>query len=315
LISQDLSKSADKGRRSVAVGAIAESPLVPGVLFAGTDRGAFWVTLDDGEIWIERSNGLSNGYIRSICPSRFSESRVYVTITGINYDDLRCHLYVSEDFGETWRSIVSDLPDEVAYVIVEDPKNENILYAGLYRGVYISVDRGERWSLLGPGMAATAIADLVIQEREMDLIAGTHGRGIYRMNVRPIQKAFEEGIPKANILFEIPVARLPWINDIYGDPDYRTLEKVPITFYLMDATEVALRVANGEGKTVWSKNLIGKKGFNQFRWDLVVERTDSPKPYFTKYDTFAEPGLYEIQIIGNGVNLNNEMKIIGDGPR
>ena len=135
LISPDLALSAYEGKKSVAAGAIAESPLEPGVLFVGTDRGAFWATHDDGMKWTEHSDGLADGYIRSICASRYSKSRVYVSVTGINYDDLRNHLYVSEDYGKTWQSVVSNLPDEVAYVIIEDPVNENILYAGLYRGV------------------------------------------------------------------------------------------------------------------------------------------------------------------------------------
>jgi len=310
LISPDLSQSAFEEKKSAAAGAIAESPFEPGVLFVGTDRGAFWVTLDDGKNWREFSEGLSNGYIRSICPSRFSKSRVYVAVTGINYDDLRNHLYVSEDYGKTWRSIVSNLPDEVAYVILEDPVNENILYAGLYRGVYISVDRGESWSLLGPGMAATAISDLVIQEREMDLVVGTHGRGIYKMNIRPIQEAFKNGVPRTDMIFATPVARLPWINDTHRDPRMRTAEKVPITFYLMNDTDVEVRVNNEKGKTIWTKTLKGKKGFNQYRWNLVAKRADSPQPYFTRYLEFAPPGTYEIQIVGDGVDLKTELTII-----
>jgi hypothetical protein len=233
-----------------------------------------------------------------------------VAVTGINYDDLGCHLYVSENYGKTWRSIVSNLPNEVAYVILEDPKDENILYAGLYRGVYITVDRGERWSLLGPGMTATAVSDLVIQEREGDLVVGTHGRGIYKMNVRPIQKAFEEGAPQAAILFETPEANLPWMNDTNSGPDFRTLEKVPITFYLMEAAAVEIQVIDEEGKAVWSKRLAGKKGFNQYRWDLIVKRMDSPRPYFREYVTFAEPGLYEIQITGDNIHLKGQIVIV-----
>jgi len=310
LISPDLSVSTHKERRSEALGAIAESPLEPGVLFAGTDRGAFWVTLNDGTDWTEHSEGLSNGYIRSICPSRFSKSRVYVSVTGINYDDLRNHLYVSENFGKTWTSIVSNLPDEVAYVILEDPVNQNILYAGLYRGVYISVDRGKRWSLLGPELAATSISDLVIQEKEMDLVAGTHGRGIYKMNIRQIQKAFENGIPQTNILFETPVARRPWINDTHREPKYSTVEKVPITFYLMKEAEVEIRVNDEKDKTIWSRTLIGKQGFNQFRWDLVTEKVDSPRPYFIHCVNFAPRGTYEIQVVGEGINLKGELTIV-----
>lgn len=310
LISPDLSQSAFKEKKSVAAGAIAESPFEPGVLFVGTDRGAFWVTQDDGKNWTEFSEGLSNGYIRSICPSRFIKSRVYVAVTGINYDDLRNYLYVSENYGKTWRSIVANLPDEVAYVILEDPVNENILYAGLYRGVYISVDRGKSWSLLGPNMAATAISDLVIQEREMDLVAGTHGRGIYKMNIRAIQEAFKKGIPKAPILFDVPVARLPWINDTHRDPRMRTAEKVPITFYLMNYTYVEVRVIDETGKTIWSKMSKGQKGFNQYRWNLVAKRANSPQPYFTRYLEFAPPGKYKIQIVGEGVDLTKELTII-----
>ena len=310
LISPDLSVSSIEEKRSVASGAIAESPFEPGVLYVGTDRGAFWVTHDDGKNWTEHSEGLTNGYIRSICPSRFARERVYVSVTGINYDDLKNYLYVSEDYGKTWRSIVADLPDEVAYVILEDPVFENILYAGLYRGVYISVDRGESWSLLGPGMAATAISDLVIQEREMDLVVGTHGRGIYKMNIRPIHTAFKDGIPKADMIFAAPVARLPWINDTHRDPRMRTAEKVPITFYLMKDGDVEVQVIDDKEKVVWTKALKGKKGFNQFRWDLVTERRDSPEAYFTRYLEFAPPGTYTVRITGEGIDLKSNLTII-----
>jgi hypothetical protein len=310
LISPDLSQSKFEGKRSVAAGAIAESPVEPGVLFVGTDRGAFWVTQDDGQSWTEYSEGLANGYIRSICPSRFSQSRVYAAVTGINYDDLSNHLYVSEDYGKTWRSMVGNLPDEVAYVILEDPLDENILYAGLYRGVYISVDRGKTWSLLGPGMAATAISDLVVQEREMDLVVGTHGRGIYKMNIRPIQEAFKNGAPHEDMIFETPVARLPWINDTHRDPRMRTAEKVPITFYLMNEKSVELLVIDSKEKTIWKKTLEGRKGFNQYRWDLITERADSPQPYFTRYLEFAPPGKYMIKIVGEGVDLEGKLTII-----
>jgi photosystem II stability/assembly factor-like uncharacterized protein len=310
LISPDLAVSANKERKSDAIGAIAESPLEPGVLFAGLDRGAFWVTNNDGIDWTEHSEGLSNGYIRSICPSRYSKSRVYVSVTGINYDDLRNHLHISEDYGKTWTSIVSNLPDDIAYVILEDPVNQDILYAGLYRGVYVSVDRGKRWSLLGPGLAATSISDLVIQEREMDLVAGTHGRGLYKMNIRPIQQAFKKGDPEANILFETPVALRPWINDTHGEPKYSTLERAPITFYLMNEAEVEIRVNDKKRKTVWTKKLMGKQGFNQFRWDLVTKKADSMRPYFIHYNNFALPGIYEIQVVGEGITLKGALTII-----
>ena len=310
MISPDLSRSTDPDRQGTAAGAVAESPLQPGLLYVGTDRGAFWVSPDDGQSWTEHSQGLPNRYLRSICPSRFSASRVYAAVTGINDDDLAAHLYVSEDRGANWRSISTDLPDEVAYVITEDPVNENILYAGLYRGVYVSIDRGESWSLLGPDLPATAISDLVIQEREMDLVAGTHGRGIWRTNLHPIQAAFADGPPDENILFEIPTARLPWINDTHRDPRYSSMEKVPITFWLKEAGPIRLMILDEEGDEVWSTPLEGRRGLNQFRWDLVVRRVDGQDAYFWRHSIFIESGTYELRINGPGVDLAGTLEIV-----
>ncbi|MGD2294714.1 MAG: hypothetical protein PVF22_02640 [Candidatus Aminicenantes bacterium] len=310
LISPDLSKSAHKERESVAIGAIAESPLKQGLLYAGTDRGAFWVTQDDGTTWTEHSGGLPYRYIRSICPSRFQESRVYSAVPGINDDDLKNYLFVSEDYGRTWTSISSNLPDETAYVILEDPLNENILYAGLYRGIYVSTDRGQSWSLLGPEMAATCISDLVIQEREMDLVAGTHGRGIYKMNIKPIQEAFKDGPPQTDILFETPVARFPWMNDTHGDVRYSTVERVPITLYLTKEAEVTISVLDEKEEVVWSRTLQAHRGFNQFRWDLAIRRVESPKPYFIHYDKYTRPGTYTIQIKGKGIDLKGGLTVV-----
>jgi hypothetical protein len=310
LISPDLAKPADKARTSIAAGALAESRLVPGLLYVGTDKGAFWVTQDDGGQWIESSAGLPNRYIRSICPSRFNRSRVYVAVTGINEDDLANHLFASEDYGKTWKSISANLPDEVANVILEDPDNENILYAGLYRGVYVSTDRGRSWSLLGPGMPAASVSDLVIQEREMDLIAATYGRGIYRTNVRAIQQAFKNGNPDRNMLFDSPVARLPWTNDTHRDRRASTAEKVPITFFLTKPAGVEIRIQNVQGKVIWSSAVAAHKGFNQVRWDLIVARPTSPQPYFSQYEVYADAGDYEIRISSDGVELKGSLSIV-----
>jgi photosystem II stability/assembly factor-like uncharacterized protein len=313
LISPDLSRSAFPSKNSTALGAIAESRMKPGLLYAGTDSGAFWIKENGGDSWAERSAGLPDAYIRSICPSRFLEDRVYLTLTGLNTDDLHCHIYSSEDKGETWTSIRTNLPDEPAYCILEDAVNENILYAGLYRGVYISTDRGGSWSLLGPGLPAAAVADLVIQEETMDLLAGTHGRGIYKMNIRPIQEAFKDGPPSGNKLFEIPTARRPWINDTHGEPSLKTAEKVPITFVLTAAARVTLRVLDREDRELWSGWMTAERGINQYRWDLIHQRVQSDEPYFIHYRRFLPAGEYTLQITGPQIDLKGRLKVIDRG--
>ncbi|MBD3414338.1 MAG: hypothetical protein GF421_07915 [Candidatus Aminicenantes bacterium] len=309
LISPDLTHSVSKGKNSSAAGAIAESPLEPGLLYVGTDAGVFWVSRDDGQTWEDHSQGLPNTYLRSICPSHHHKSRVYVALTGINHDEFQNTIYVSDDYGQNWKSISSNLPHEVANCILEDPVHEHILYAGLYRGVYVSVDQGLSWSLLGPEMAPTCISDLVIQNREMDLVAGTHGRGIYKMNINPIQQAFKQGAPQENILFPTPKAQLPWFNDTHHDPRQKTITKVPITFYLLNDGELTLEVKKGDGSIVYSKQILGTKGFNQIRWNLVTHEKDSLQPYYIRYLRFPKSGNYQLFISGQDVNLKGTITI------
>ncbi len=317
VISPDLSQSRFKDKISTALGALAESPLKPGLIYAGTDRGAFWVTKNGGVTWEEHSTGLPNRYIRSIWPSRFKESRVYVAVTGINDDDFKAYLYVSEDDGQTWRSIVNNLPDEVAYVILEDPTNENILYVWMYRGVYISFDRGKTWSYLGQGMPDACISDLVIQEKEMDLVAATHGRGIFKLNLKPIQKAFSKVKDESNLsklltekwLFDPPSGRLPQFGDTHREPLYKTLEKVPFTFCWDKEEKVELVVANEKGEELWKTGIQAQPGFNQLRWDLVVKKVKSMLPYYVHYDRFLPPGEYKLILRGEGVRLEQEWSV------
>ena len=178
VISPNISISSFYDKNSNAAGALVESPVKKGLLYLGTDKGAFWVSKNDGLHWQELSSGLANNYIRSISASRFNISRVYLCMTGINNDDLHSYIYVSEDYGKNWKSITNGLPDEPFNVIKEDPTNENILYAGGLRGVFVSMNRGIDWSLLGNNLPQTAISDLKIHLPTMDLVVATHGRGI-----------------------------------------------------------------------------------------------------------------------------------------
>jgi len=310
-ISGDLSQSSVASKRSIGAGALAESPLQAGLLYMGTDRGAFWVSHDDGQSWEEQSNGIADHYIRSICASRYHKERVYMAMSGVNYDDLGKTLYVSENYGKNWRSLNANLPDEPANVILEDPTNENILYAGLYRGVYVSTDRGFHWSYLGKNMPDASIADLEIDEPTMDLVAATHGRGIYKMNVKAVQEGYlnKSGLLETHF-FELPPVRRPWHNDTHGEANYRTLQRLPITFWLTSAGEVSLELINEEHEVVWTTRLDGTVGFNEYRWDLVIKREESDQPYFIHHETFLDSGIYEMKLLIGTENLVQELTVL-----
>ena len=295
VISGNLGASAIKAKKSFALGALVESRLAKGLLYAGTDKGACWVSKNDGISWEEHSQGLANNYIRSICPSNHAKERVYVAMTGINYDDLHSYLYTSEDYGKTWKSIAAGLPDEPVNVILEDPTSQDILYAGGLRGVYVSANRGKTWSYLGAQMPGAAVADLEMHEATMDLVVATHGRGIYKINVRPIQIMASEGWQANDTFFQVLPGSTPWYNSSHKEPDYRTMEKTNISFWLVKPEPVLLTLVDKDQKVVWTTTLSAKSGFNQYRWDNVVKRSASDFPYFIHYEKFLQAGQYTWQ--------------------
>jgi len=311
VISSNIANSSNPDKKSFAAGALEESTITKGLLYVGTDKGAFWVTKNDGAVWEENSEGLANNYIRSICPSKFNSSRVYVAMTGINYDDLQRYVYVSDDYGKHWKSIADGLPDEPVNVIMEDPTNENILYAGGFRGVYISIDRGQHWSSLGRDLPQAAVADLEIHLPTMDLIVATHGRGIYRTNLKAIQQKYNASlIDGMDYLFEVDTIQRPWFNSNGGEPDYRTIKKATFSLWLKESTPVELSLRDEGGKVVWRSVVQGYKGFFQYRWNLVINRETSNQPYFINYEQFIDAGKYTLVASVGSTQLERKVHVV-----
>ena len=112
----------------------------------------------------------------------------YAAFTGYREDDTRAYLYRTTDFGANWTSIVSNLPAESINVIREDPRNADVLYVGTDGGVYASLDRGMTWVSLGATLPTTPVHDLVVHPRDDEIVIGTHGRGVFVLDARPIQQ-------------------------------------------------------------------------------------------------------------------------------
>jgi photosystem II stability/assembly factor-like uncharacterized protein len=102
-------------------------------------------------------------------------------------------VYKSEDYGKTWSSIKSNLPEEAANIVIEDPKMPNILYLGTDHGLYVSMDEGNNWNLFQGEIPNVAIYDMVIQERENHLIVGSHGRSVYVVDLKQIHDLAKPG--------------------------------------------------------------------------------------------------------------------------
>ena len=181
---------------------ITESPLRFGLIYAGTDDGNIQMTKDGGYSWMLVNNkptkssdaNLAAGlWVGKLVASKFKEARVYATLSGYRNDDFAPYVYVSEDYGNTWKQIGLDLPLEPVNVIKEDPKNENIIYVGTDGGLYVSFNRGQSFMTWNGGLPRSVpVHDIAIQERDNDIVLATHGRSLYVANLADVQGVFAD---------------------------------------------------------------------------------------------------------------------------
>jgi len=191
----------------------AESPLRPGILWAGTDDGNVWVTRNDGATWenlTSRFPGLApKTWVTRVEPSHFDSATAYVTFDGHRDDNFRPYVYVTNDFGRTFRSLAAGLPqDFYVHVIREDPRRKELLFLGTEYAPFVSLDAGQTWARLGRGLPTVPVHDIVIHPRDRIAVAGTHGRSIYTMDIGPLEELTDSAQSSTVALFAVDPAVL-----------------------------------------------------------------------------------------------------------
>jgi photosystem II stability/assembly factor-like uncharacterized protein len=168
---------------------ISESRLKQGVLYVGNDRGTVNLTIDDGKSWKQVGEDFPRLGVSRVLASAFAPGTAYVSLSGFRNDHTSPYLFKSKDFGATWTSIVGNLPAEAIYVVIEDPRDSRTLYVGTDLGVYVSTNEGETWQSLCKGLPALRIFDLFLHPETFELVAGTHGRGVYMLDAKNIKRS------------------------------------------------------------------------------------------------------------------------------
>jgi len=260
-----------------------------------TESGALWRTDDGGANWQRLEQNLplpGPRYVSDLVPSFFADDRVYLTVDGHRSDDFATYVFVSNDRGATWRDLGITLPSrEPCYAIMEDPRNEDLLYLGTEYGAYASFDRGERWFPLGAELPTVAVRDLFVQDRDSDLIAATHGRGVFALDVEALRQVTRAVARKPAHLFAVEPAILwrmqsrgwqgqkNWHakNPPYGATFHVWLAEAPKDKPVLTVHDVTgAEVARVEGKA--------EAGLQAIQWDARVGRNQ-----------LAAPGAYAVR--------------------
>jgi hypothetical protein len=198
-----------------SVVALAESPLVEGLIYAGTDDGLIQVTEDGGQHWrkvdsFPYTNIPENVYVSDVETSRHDPNTVYACLDNHQNGDFKPYVVASHDRGKTWTPIATDLPERgTAYTIAVDHGAPEILFVGTEFGVFVTLDAGRHWLPLKGGMPPIAVRDLEIQRRENDLVVGTFGRGIYILDdYTPLRTLTKDNLAKPAVVLPVKPALL-----------------------------------------------------------------------------------------------------------
>ena len=170
--------------------ALAESPRVKGLIWAGSDDGLIHLTRDGGKTWADVTPPGFGDFTRVsiIEASHYAPGTAYVAANRYQLEDMAPHVWKTTDYGRTWTKIVNGLPaTEFVRVVREDPVRRGLLFAGTERGVWVSFDDGANWQTLRRNLPIVPVHDLAIKEG--DLVAATHGRSFWILDdITPLRQ-------------------------------------------------------------------------------------------------------------------------------
>ncbi len=282
LISPEITRT-DKGSAT----ALAESPRDADVLYVGTDDGALWVTRNGGRDWIDIAQNLGVGkpcHVASIEASRYADGRVYVALNGRRSDLDEPFLLVSEDYGQTWKNLGTALPRGSSHCLREDVQNADLLFAGTEFSVWVSIDRGQTWNRLNSNLPTVAVHEIAIHPTAGEIVAATHGRSLYVLDVTALRQFTPEKLAARAALYR-PREAVRWLPDPRRGRTSRSFEGenppsgLAITYSLTEkAGSISLRVLDAQGKLVRSLRTKNEPGLHLATWDLTRPPEEAGTP-------------------------------------
>jgi photosystem II stability/assembly factor-like uncharacterized protein len=320
--------------------AFSESPLNKNVLWAGTDDGLIHITRDGGKTWknvtpkILPNNG-KPALISIIDAGHFNEGTAYIAATRYkSADDQKPYLLKTTNYGASWEMITTGIPENAyARVIREDPKQKGLLFAGTEIGIFVSINDGASWTSMQNNLPRSPIHDLVIQEREGDVVIAMHGRSFWILDDITPLRTIASVQKQQNITLFKP--RLSWRMEggSWYSPTMQTGENLPngvlvyyhwnglgnapITLEFRDQKDSLLRTFSSDkdikgekaitesiyhtepGKEVKNAAVSLQKGLNRFFWDMhTAPATESPVVMWGASTRGPKviPGIYSVTL-------------------
>lgn len=325
-----LSKDNSGAENHCTIFTISESPLNDQIIWAGTDDGNVQVTKDGGKTWTNVVGNISglpkNTWCYHIEPSVFNEGTAYAVFEGHSKNDFTPYAYKTTDFGKTWKSIISPDVDGFVRNIQEDYQNENLLFLGTEKGLYITIDGGKNWSHFTNNMPSVAVHHIELNPKTNDLIMATHGRGIIILDDISVLRQItpdvlskdvhffktKPGVMEEKSSFGGTASELEFIGD---NPS----SSAQIVYYLKKRHSLGkmdIEIQDKNGNKITSLSPGKQKGINVVNWDY---NTKTPKMATGKTITFggftsprADAGDYNVVMTKGKEKYTYPITIIND---
>ncbi len=271
-----------------AIVTLAESPKMAGVYYAGTDDGTVQMTKDGGKTWTNITKNLpgfpsGHAFVSEVVPSRFDAATVYVTVANYRLNDYDPYVWMSTDFGASFKPMTSGLQGEVVRTLTEDTRNGDVLYVGTETGIFVSLDKAASWRRLKANFPTVRVDELTIHPRDNALLVATHGRALWILDhLEPIQEY--AAAQKAEATLFTPGRSLQWKakddrNEEFWGHQFFTGENPPVETVIQfnlakPATKPMLRISSTTGAVV--RELVvpdarNVAGIQTVCWDQRVE--------------------------------------------
>ncbi len=299
---------------------IAESPRRAGILWTGSDDGRICLSRDGGRTWTDvtaRVPGLPPaGHVTRIEASPFDAATAFLSVDRHRQEDYRPYLYVTSDFGETWKALHETLPQEgPVHVVRQDPRHPQLLYVGTEFGLFLSLDAGRSWHPVRH-LPPVAVHDLVVHPRDPELVIATHGRGIYILDVHALQQCTPDVLAKPVWLFRPAVATaytprlLQGLNGskhfVGNNPPYGAT--LAVYFRQGVSGEALLQITDPLGELVHETRISAKPGIHYLNWNL--RRPGKPaKPGVPALGPRIPPGDYVVRLRLGETTLTQKLRI------
>jgi photosystem II stability/assembly factor-like uncharacterized protein len=310
---------------------IAESPAEKGVIWCGTDDGNLQITQDGGKTWrnvVANIRGLPRAtWCSRVEASHFEAGTAYAAFDGHRADDYATYLFKTTDFGQTWKSIKSNLPFGWVHVIREDVINKNLLFVGTEFSIYASLDGGATWFSLKNDLPTVAVHDIAIHSRDHDLIIGTHGRGIWILDdISYLEEMSAEVFVSTAHLHSIRPTTAFYLSakrESFTKPTFSAKNPtygMAITAYCQTKPKEMPKVSiiNAAKETVFELNLPIKEGIVRQYWNLQIapktkdgQKITPPATGFVALP-LVPPGEFTVELTVDGQKLRTTAVVLPD---